>query len=45
MPEMNGHEATQRIRQIEKELNLADSEKHFICGFSALVDESIKISI
>jgi CheY-like chemotaxis protein len=39
MPEMNGYDATVEIRKLEKEFGLAESEKHFICGFSAEVND------
>lgn len=39
MPEMGGYEATEHIRKIESQFGLQASEKHFICGFSALVNQ------
>lgn len=38
MPEMNGYDATAEIRRIEKEMGLTKEQQHFICGFSAYVD-------
>jgi CheY-like chemotaxis protein len=40
MPEMRGFEATQLIRKAEHDFGLNPKEKHFICGFSAEVDQS-----
>jgi len=37
MPEMGGYESTQNIRRLEREFNLSSGEKHFICGFSAML--------
>ena len=37
MPEMGGYESTQKIRKLETEYNLSPSEKHYICGFSAML--------
>ena len=42
MPEMNGYDATVQIRRLENEFGLTENEKHFICGFSAHVDEAIE---
>ena len=39
MPEMNGYDATVEIRKLENEVRLTDQEKHFICGFSAEVNQ------
>jgi CheY-like chemotaxis protein len=39
MPEMNGYDATVEIRKLEKEFGLNENEKHFICGFSAEVND------
>ena len=36
---MGGYEATQCIRKVENDYGLTDSEKHFICGFSAEVNQ------
>ena len=40
MPEMGGYESTTLIRKIEDQAKLQDGERHFICGFSAQVNES-----
>jgi CheY-like chemotaxis protein len=42
MPEMGGYESTTLIRKIEEQAKLQAGEKHFICGFSAQVNESNK---
>lgn len=38
MPEMNGYDATIEIKRLEDEFELAELEKHYICGFSAEVN-------
>ena len=38
MPEMGGYAATEMIRKSEINYALSESEKHFVCGFSAHVN-------
>jgi len=38
MPEMGGYEATKRIRKVEEQAKLVHEDRHFICGFSADVN-------
>jgi CheY-like chemotaxis protein len=42
MPEMGGYEATQQIRKLEKDFNVSQTERHFICGFSAQFNQEIE---
>lgn len=39
MPKMGGYEATRKIREVEDQFGLAGKEKHFICGFSAEIND------
>ncbi|CDW71528.1 multi-sensor hybrid histidine kinase [Stylonychia lemnae] len=39
MPEMGGYEATERIRKLEEDFRIPLKDRHYICGFSAEVDE------
>ena len=39
MPVMGGLEATELIRKAEAQFGLKAHEKHYICGFSALVNQ------
>jgi CheY-like chemotaxis protein len=39
MPEMGGYAATDLIRKFEQQAKLSESERHFICGFSAEVSQ------
>lgn len=42
MPEMGGYEATSLIRKVEEQVRLGADERHFICGFSAEVNQGKK---
>lgn len=35
MPNMNGYQATEGIRQLEERFNILPGEKHFICAHSS----------
>ena len=37
MPVMGGYESTEQIRKIEKEFSITGADRHFICGFTAMV--------
>ena len=43
MPEMGGYEATTLIRKAEEHYKLLETEKHYICGFSADVNPNTQV--
>jgi len=42
MPEMNGFEATAKIRALENERCLSREDRHYVCGISGDLTEHVK---